>query len=92
MQRDDRVVSAQHSENWKTLKSIFAIYIMSDNVCEAKKRIKELVCKRVGRDFVNWAIVNRILNKNLLCGDSLKIQAIWEFEEKMKGENDDSKR
>lgn len=92
MQRDDRVVSAQHCENWKTLNSIFAIYIMSDNVCEAKKRIKELVCKRVGRDFVNWAIVNRILNKNLLCGDSLKIQAIWEFEEKMKGENDDSKR
>ena len=92
MQRDDGIVSAQHSENWKTLKSIFAIYIMSDNVCEAKKRIKELVCKKVGRDFTNWAIVNRILNKNILSGDSLKIQAIWEFEEKMKGENDDSKR
>lgn len=92
MQRDDGIVRTQHGENWKVLKSIFAIYIMSDNVCEAKKRIKELICKKVGRDFANWAIVNRILNKNLLCGDSLKIQAIWEFEEKMKGETDDSKR
>lgn len=62
------------------LKSIYAIDIMPDNVAESKGRMKKLICEKFGREFVNWAIINRILNKNILCGDSLKIQAMWENE------------
>lgn len=73
-------------EIYRALKSIYAIDIMSDNVAEAKVRMKGLICEKFGREFVSWTTVNRILNKNILCGDSLHIQAIWEFKEKIKGE------
>lgn len=79
-------------EIYRALKSIYAIDIMPDNVAEAKGRMKELICDKFGREFVSWTTVNRILNKNILCGDSLQIQAIWEFEEKIKGENDGEKK
>ena len=65
---------------YRALKSIYAIDIMPDNVAEAKVRMKELICEKFGREFVNWSSVNRILNKNILCGDSLQIQAMWEAE------------
>ena len=67
-------------EIYRTLKSIYAIDIMPDNVAEAKVRMKELICEKFGREFVSWGTVNRILNKNIVCGDSLKIQEMWEQE------------
>ena len=71
---------------YRALKSIYAIDIMPDNVAESKGRMKELICEKFGREFVNWAMVNRILNKNILCGDSLQIQAMWENKENEEGE------
>lgn len=65
---------------YRALKSIYAIDIMPDNVAEAKMRMKELICENFGREFVSWATLNRILNKNILCGDSSQIQAMWEAE------------
>lgn len=63
---------------YRALKSIYAIDIMADNIDESKQRIKKIIVERFGRNFVNWASVNRILNKNIVCGDSLEIMKGWE--------------
>ena len=69
-------------EIYRALKSIYAIDIMSDNIAETKQRIKNLICEKFGRDFISWCNVNRILNKNIVCDDSLEIMKEWG-----KGEN-----
>ena len=66
------------SDYIRALKSVIAIDIMADNIAESKKRIKKMIVERFGRDFVNWASVNRILKKNIVCGDSLEIMKGWD--------------
>ena len=63
---------------YRALNSIYAIDIMADNITESKQRMKEIILEKFGRDFVNWANVNRILNRNIVCGDSLEIMKGWE--------------
>lgn len=76
---------------YRILKSIYGIDIMQDNVNETKMRMKEIISRKFGRNFVSWGTVNRILNKNIVCGDSLKIQEMWEQEGKCKEGNNDYK-
>lgn len=63
---------------YRALKSIYAIDIMADNIAESKQRMKKIILEKFGRDFVNWASVNRILNRNIVCGNSLEIMGGWE--------------
>lgn len=51
---------------------IYGIDIQADNVEESKSRMKKIVSERFpGLD------VSEILDRNIICGDSLKIMAEW---------------
>lgn len=63
----------------RALKSIYGIDIMQDNVYESRKRMKDIFTARFNCD------IDSILEHNIICGDSLQIQAMWELEERMKG-------
>lgn len=56
------------------LKSIYGIDILSDNVETSKKRLFEMFCRK----FTNDDRAIKILNENIICGDSLKIMKEWE--------------
>lgn len=64
----------------RAIKSIYGIDIMQDNVLESRKRLKEIYKQKFNSN------IDDILKHNIICGDSLRIQAMWELEEKMKGE------
>lgn len=64
----------------RAIKSIYGIDIMQDNVLESRKRLKEIYEQKFNSN------IDDILEHNIICGDSLQIQAMWELEEKMKGE------
>lgn len=64
----------------RALKSIYGIDIMQDNVDESRKRMKDIFIDK----FNCNSNVDKILENNIICGDSLKIQAMWELEEENK--------
>lgn len=59
----------------KALNSIWAIDIQADNCDESRERMKQTI-----KDF-NFDVTDNviaILNKNIICGDSLQIMKEWE--------------
>lgn len=65
----------------KALASIFAIDIQPDNVQESRQRLKGMYCDKYPdvSDFALY-IADKILENNIVCGDSLKIMEKWEAE------------
>lgn len=63
----------------KALASIVGIDIQADNCEESRKRLFEMYCAK----FANCnsfckAMAERILQNNIICGDSLQIMKNWE--------------
>lgn len=56
----------------KAAQDIYGIDVQVDNVDEAKTRMQKLVKQRFPK-----ADVSGILDKNIICGDSLKIMDMW---------------
>jgi ubiquinone/menaquinone biosynthesis C-methylase UbiE len=63
----------------KALASIVGIDIQADNCEESRKRLFDMYCEK----FANCnsfckAMAERILQNNIICGDSLQIMKNWE--------------
>lgn len=63
----------------RALKSITGIDILADNVRASKERMFAMVQAKF--PTINKAAAMRILNKQIICGDSLKIMKEWENEQ-----------
>ena len=63
----------------KALSSIVGIDIQADNCEESRKRLKAMYCDKFpdASDFALY-IADKILENNIVCGDSLKIIKKWE--------------
>lgn len=77
----------------RAIKSIWAIDIQQDNVDETRKRLLEMCSSKLLEYTTDYGEIAdimasflEILNKQIICGDSLKVQAMWETEMRMKGE------
>lgn len=57
----------------ETAKSIFGIDILPDNIREAKSRLLKLLPG-----------TEKILDRNIVCGDFLKPETVWFMEEALK--------
>lgn len=65
----------------KALNSIVGIDIMQDNVNECRARLLGLYMDKFpNANEVAIEFAKKILNNNIICGDSLKIQKQWEKE------------
>lgn len=53
------------------LNSIYAIDILPDNIAESKQRMLDIFIAHCG--LMYWAEAKRILDKRIICGDSLAI-------------------
>lgn len=73
------------SDGLKALESIYGIDILEDNVEESRERLFEMFVgayKEITlRDIL---LAETILEKNIICGDSLKIMKKWAEEEENK--------
>ena len=61
------------------LASIYAIDIQSDNVNESRQRLRQMFLDKFPNtnEFAVF-IADEILNKNIVCGNSLEIMKAWE--------------
>lgn len=65
----------QHGIDWKTsLKTLYGVELMQDNVDETKERVLDLLTK-MNIDY-NKDEASEIMNKNLVCSDFFD----WDFE------------
>ncbi len=64
---------------YRALESIYGIDILPDNVEESKKRMLDLVQSEFGVFIIEDA--RRILDRQIICGDSLKIMKDLETKE-----------
>lgn len=66
----------------KALSSVVGIDIQKDNVDECKARLMEQFLKKFPETLGNVLIislVSKILDNNIICGDSLEIMKNWEL-------------
>lgn len=72
----------------KALASIVGIDIQADNCEESRKRLMTMFCEKFpNASEMSILLAAGILQNNIICGDSLKIQKQWE-EEMNNGRND----
>ena len=67
---------ATEEDGLKALASIFGIDIQADNCAESRHRLKDMFFAKF--PTANVAQVETILQKNIVCGDSLAIMQEWE--------------
>lgn len=63
----------------KALNTIYGIDILQDNVEESKQRMLEIVKEYIRKE--EYSKAKEILDKRIICGDSLAIMAKWDEEE-----------
>lgn len=77
-----------HKDGLTALSTIWGIDIQLDNVTEARKRMLKMYKERYS-DGIEKA--ERIIQKNIICGDSLKIMRQWADEENESHKTGDKK-
>lgn len=75
----ERCKQSKKYDYFKALNTIYGIDILPDNVEESKQRMLNIVLEYI--DEKEYNIAKEILDKRIICGDSLKIMAEWAKEE-----------
>lgn len=67
------------SDGLTALASIYAIDIQADNVNESRQRLRQMFLDKYpnANEFAVF-VADEILNKNIVCGNSLEIMKAWE--------------